>query len=142
MNRPLYESPQDLTNEASLVGICEREWNCKAHKLAIKYGVDFALVRHQIVCAFVEIKARTTPRDRYPTYMISLDKMVRAGDLYSATGLPVFLVVGWTDGAGWTSLHQRDWARDVRIGGRTDRGDAQDTEPVVHIPVFEFKVFS
>lgn len=140
MSRPLYETSGDRGREDGVRRLIERRWNCTATKLPMQYHLDFGLYRGGELVAFAEVKCRKTPFANYPTYIISLSKVVAALDLSAAAGrVPALLVVNWADVVGWVNLAQAgDWK--VRSGGRTDRGDWQDVEPVVEIPIEEFSV--
>ena len=77
---------------------------------------------------------------QYPTYMISLYKVMMAGTLTQATGLPCFLAVQWSDAAGICRLPSSDM--DIRTGGTLRRGDPQDIEPMAYFDVAQFRVLS
>jgi len=134
--RPIYESENDLRNERQIIGGLNRLWHTQATKLPRTYGLDYTLTRGGRVTAFVEIKCRTIPSWTYETYMISLAKVLRAKGLGNSVGVPALLVVRWNDVVGYIDL--RPIALDVQVGGRTDRGDAQDIEPVCMIPIKDF----
>lgn len=107
-------------------------------KMPPRYPVDFALCDQQEnVVGWAEVKCRTNPAQKYPTYMLSLAKYEGLVRLQLFTGLPAELVVAWTDFVGTLKVPAL-----VRIGfgGRTDRGDDQDTEPVVLIPIRQFQM--
>jgi hypothetical protein len=76
--------------------------------------------------------------------MISLGKIMAARRLSEASQLPSFLLVQWTDPKLWNydvcGYVRLDSLLDFKIavGGRTDRGDPQDIEPVALIPIGEF----
>jgi len=68
--------------------------------------------------------------------MLSLNKIIHGMELARATDKPFLVVVEWNDMVGW---HKVEKVHSIRMGGRVDRGDWQDIEPVVHIPVTDFK---
>ena len=140
MGRLQYESDGDLANETAVASYVGARWNCNFEKLPISYHLDFALTREGAVEGFAEIKCRTSERTRYPTYMIALSKLNAAMTLRHVTGLPVFLIVRWRGGEiGYCDL--LDVIMDsltVEMGGRKDRGDWQDVEPVAHIDIGKF----
>ena len=74
----------------------------------------------------------------YNTYLLSSAKVMSAHTLTRATGLPCFLVVQWTDCLGWIDLETTEPLY-VGWGGRIDRNDSQDMEPVMHYDILEFK---
>jgi hypothetical protein len=135
--RQEYESPEDIIAErAALDRACE-VWKCTAEKLPIKYELDYLLLREKRGVAWLEIKSRTNVRLAYPTYMISLGKIMAARRLSEASQLPSFLLVQWTDACGYI---RNDSLLDFKIAfdGRKDRGDPDDLEPVALIPIGDF----
>lgn len=136
--RPTYETQNDLSREAAVISwICEK-WKCRAGKLPKKYSLDYVLTHHGEVKAFAEIKCRTNACNAYPTYMLSLQKVIAAKELTRSTGKPSVLIVRWADAIGYTLL-DRDYK--MRVGGRTDRSDWQDVEPVVDISIQDFSMW-
>jgi hypothetical protein len=53
--------------------------------------------------------------------------------------VPFSFIVQWDDRMAYWDMPIGWVAGDVRWGGRSDRGDDQDAEPVEHIPVGEFR---
>lgn len=139
MGRPTYETSADIDAETEVALLVAERWKATAHKLKKFYSTDWALIRNEVVMAFIEIKCRNNPRDKYPTLILSLDKVISMKNLASVSGKPVFLVVKYTDAICYT---QNLRPESIRLGGRTDRNDAQDIEPVIHIPVRNFKTLA
>ncbi len=108
-------------------------------KLPIRYCLDYAALRNKKIVAFVEIKHRTNKIHAYPTYMLSLAKVQAAKRLAEDVKVPSFLVVQWIDALGTTNLANCKFS--VEMGGRIDRKDSQDVEPVAHINLAEFNKF-
>lgn len=131
MARPLYESAQDRLNERMAVAELCRLYQCKAYKLPISYGLDYALVRDpdQII-ALAEIKCRTNNAQRYETIMVAGLKRSAALELRRALGVPTLFVPVFSDGVFLIDFKERPDA--VTLGGRKDRGDSADIEPMVH----------
>ena len=137
--RPRYESAKDRQNEAIPANVL-RAMGYDVHKLPDHYRIDYAVMRDGRCVAFAEIKTRTNESAAYDTYMISLSKLVAAQSLSDFTGLTVSLIVQWTDRIGITRLCPDGVITpDVFWGGRKDRGDDQDQETVIHIPIERFK---
>lgn len=134
--RPTYETEADLRNERELVAALNELWQTQSAKLPRSYGLDYTLTRGGRVAAFVEIKCRTIPSWTYDTYMVSLAKVLKARSLGNGVGVPAILLVRWNDSVGYVDLRTVDLQ--VEVGGRTDRGDAQDIEPVCMIPIKQF----
>jgi hypothetical protein len=136
-SRPLYENDADLVSESLTLDLIEKKWRCEGVKLPIKHQLDYLLQRRNRGVAWVEIKVRKNPAAQYPTYMISLTKIMAARSLSEASRLPSFLVVQWSDSVAYIRMDSLlDF--EISIGGRRDRNDDQDIEPVVLIPVRNF----
>jgi hypothetical protein len=138
--RPRYESDSDRKGEADLLSFVCRRWDCTAEKLSDRYELDYLLLRNGVGCAWLELKIRTNAKAAYPTYMISFGKIMAARRLSGGSKLPSFLAVQWTDGIHYTRLDEVK-RFEVAIGGRRDRDDAQDIEPVILIPMDDFIPF-
>ena len=136
MSRPLYESASDRANEQAVADVLLERWRCSAVKLPISYELDYALTRNGTVMAWAEVKCRRVAREHYPTYMVSLRKVLAGLAMAERTNLPFLLLVQWTDALGWVTPA----ARNIQLGGRHDRGDSADVEPVIHVPIAEFKL--
>ena len=135
--RPRYESSFDLSNEKEVSNQLSVNWNCSFHKLPISYYVDWMLIKNNKSVAFAELKTRKNLRQQYPTLLLSLAKWIHGNDLSKATSLPFLIIVKWTDGLFW--IDSKNAKVNFGIGGRTDRNDSQDIEPVVFIDVNNFK---
>ena len=131
--RPLYEAKRDLVNEIEVINKVCFAWSCEAQKMPISYNLDFALIRNGQVAAYAEIKTRSNARQKYPTAFIALKKVISAKQF----GLPCFLIMQWADELGYTRL---DRAPDfISMGGRIDRLDSADIEPMAHFKQGDFK---
>lgn len=143
MARQLYETEDDLRNEQDIARIIQKKWGVELVKLPIKNKIDYLAKKEDIPKAFIEIKKRACRRHAYVTYMISLDKWVSGLAMEQHTSVPFILVVDWDDEIGYLKCSDVEVADNnvfsVNMGGRKDRGDAQDIEPVVHIHISQFK---
>lgn len=135
----LYESENDKENEAEIIQMICNKWGVACRKLPIRYIVDYALFRDKQLSAFAEVKRRKNDSTKYPTLIISLFKLINASMLFRRADVPFLLVVGWNDRIGWWMMPNDFQFDSVEWGGRNDRGDSQDMEPVVHIPIRKFK---
>lgn len=135
--RPTYESHQDRVNEIEVATELAVLWRCEAHKMPAFYQVDWALANSGTIRAWVEIKCRKVKRTQYPTLMLSLHKWLHGLKLQSDTGIPFILVVRWDEGIFYMRANSL-MKPEIRISGRVDRGDPQDMEPCVHIPIDQF----
>ena len=131
MGRPQYESPEDRLNERMAVAELCRLYECKAYKLPISYGLDYALVRDSDrIIALAEIKCRKNNAQRYETIMVAGLKRTIALSLRRALNVPTLFVPVFSDGVFIIDFKEKPDA--VTLGGRRDRGDSADIEPMVH----------
>ncbi len=141
MSRPVYETSNIRQKEKVLADRLGVMWDIVAKQNPKFYAIDLSFVNDNgEVEGFGEIKTRTHKFGTFPTYMISSHKVADAKALASATGLDVFLIVEWSCGTvGYLSLAE-SMPDHVEWGGRTDRGDLQDSEPVNHYSINRFKI--
>ena len=140
MKRPIYESQVDLTHENKMKTFLEAKWNCTLHKVPLKYQVDWMAMRGKDPMAFVEFKHRDKLSiNAYPRYMISLDKWMKAKQLSKEVEIPFIMVITFTEGT-YYGVFAHNGLHDVTygFGGRYDRGDAQDVEPMIYLPLKKF----
>lgn len=141
--RPTYETAVDRSNEQKVVeSICGR-WNCEYAKLPRRYELDYILTRGKEAVAWMEVKCRNYSLDEIGSmggYMLSLAKWNAAQLLVTFTGRPFYLAIQTTCG-GYVAKVRDFESADIRIGGRKDRNDWQDQEPVVFIPTKRFVSF-
>jgi hypothetical protein len=129
--RPIYETEEDLQKEERLALAFAQKYGAEAHKLPALYPLDYSYTKDGSVVAFMEIKIRTNSFAAYQTYMISLSKITSARNIHITTGLPVLLAVKWGCGTvGFIDVNAP--FENLTMGGRTDRNDEADIEPVVH----------
>lgn len=142
MARRIYETKDDRSKEEAVLETLRRAWHpVIVTKLPPKYALD-AFVDWGTVQAFLEVKRRNCASTTYKTYMLSLRKVREGLDHAELMPQGVFLlVVEWTDGLFVCDVAEALTAPGYRVevGGRDDRGDWQDVEPVAHIPVNLFQ---
>ena len=136
--RPTYENEKSLQTEVQFAKAIEAFTRSELVKLPKSYGLDYCGVRNKTVVSFIEMKCRTNTVEAFEDYMISLSKILKAKDLHELTGLPCILFVRWRDAFGWADMRE---TFTLSVGGRKDRNDWQDTEPVCLIPIDRFKVW-
>lgn len=98
--------------------------------------------------AVIEAKVRTNRMDAYDSYMLSLEKFQQVCLRGIALSREALLLVGWSCGAVGTYAvtsprgeRMKHWdACHVQVGGRTDRGQESDIEPMIYIPMTLFKI--
>jgi hypothetical protein len=138
MTRRNYETEADLERENSAATIIQQWTNAMLVKLPKKYGFDYAAMRYGRIVSFIEVKFRTSEMGKYDSYMISLGKIQAGDSLSRVANVPSFLFVFWTDDAAYVNLDEFTFS--MGFGGREDRNDSQDREPVCFIPIEEFKL--
>jgi hypothetical protein len=137
MERPYYENKDDLHNERNIVEKLSIRWGCYAIKLPLRYGFDFGLLRNGRMMAAVEIKKRDVTSTTYPDIILSLAK-AECGERFRKWGIIPMFVVEFQDGI-YKHRISLNHQYKIDMGGRQDRGDWQDMEPVIHIPMKLFK---
>jgi hypothetical protein len=121
--RQIWETEADRRAEREIAEAAARYWGVEAEprKLPKLYCFDFALERGRDFVTFLEAKDR--PGLNYgfgDGYYIALSKIINAQTFRDACGLPVLLVVRFSNGAiHWTRLH--DGVTRVVWAGRRDR---------------------
>jgi len=138
MARPLYETEDDRKRELAAINRLLRGTEKTVRKLPIRYGVDFAIITNGEITAWAEVKCRNNSSALYPTLMISAAKIWQGVYTSINTGKPFFVVAEWTDKIGFTKIETVE-GLSLGFGGRTDRNDSQDVEPVYFIPI---KIFT
>jgi hypothetical protein len=143
MSRPAYESNDDLRREQEAVEALEAIWGVRCRKTPRYYEIDYCIVspRDQVE-GWVEVRCKRFPKDQHRTFYTSLKKYITLCRFAQATGLPAYILCRWEDTA--PMLHRIEPANvrncPITIGGRTvnSRGDDQDIEPVIHLPIDSF----
>ncbi len=135
-DRPIYETANDTSAEEETALMCAKAFKAKCEKLPKLHHMDYVFLRNGIICAFGEIKCRTCRHDDHKTYMISLNKLIHAMQYSQLAGIVCLLIVRWTNRLGFIDVSTpHDF---IAMGGRSDRNDEQDIEPVIHWSVDKF----
>lgn len=130
MSRPIYETATDRMNERDVAErICDAQPLTFA-KLPKAYSADYVFFHGNKPVVVAEVKCRTNVADAYMTYMLSVLKRHNVRQLAAEIGARPFLIVRFTDRIAHIDLNEEPDS--IEIGGRTDRGDAQDVELVCH----------
>ena len=136
MTRPRYESEKDRETEREVANYLLKYHDLRCHKLPVSYRVDWAVFNKSGLFGFIELKSRSFEKNRFSTLIISLGKYATGANLARLTGCAFWVAAKWTDALGFYRVD--DVVAHVEMGGRKDRGDSDDIEPVVHFPVDEF----
>ena len=136
--RPLYETDKDFDNEKRIKRQIEQKKEWKLTKLPKRYYLDFFAFTPQFgqLTAVLEVKRRHNTHDKYPDVILSLAKYIKGIEYGDALSVDFLFAVQFNDGL---YIHNGTHATlrhlQITFGGRTDRNDPEDIEPVVHIPV-------
>lgn len=136
--RPIYESAQNKTAERKVITALSSTIGGDTQFVKLKdlAVFDYMAISDGTPCALIEIKARNNAADKYPTLLISERKIKEGLEVATKLKMPFILIVSWLDDVRWVRVKE---VYPVAVGGRYDRGDAQDIERVCHIPVGDFK---
>ena len=141
MSRPFYESPKDRGNEKEVVQKWLKEDSRYfVRKLRTKYILDFGVFEKKTnkMVAAVEVRCRNVSPDAYPDIMCNLLKH-RAADMFNDLGIPTYFLVRFESGEIYSHKYVLDNGHyEVKLGGRTDRNDWEDIEPILCVPMKEF----
>lgn len=141
--RPTYETSNDKRLEAAVAEEFAAHHGMTVTKLGDKYAADFGIMRDKVLMGAVEIKVRD--RD-YPEFMLSLAKCQNLRALAAwgllvrvlfatPTGIyaqPITCNVAWSPRGTFEMVGDGYGGGWIGLGGRTDRGDPDDVEPVVY----------
>ncbi|QHZ59956.1 hypothetical protein PJKIFABJ_00001 [Pseudomonas phage PE09] len=136
--RPRYETQTDRDNELAVQKQIEAWASCTLKKTAAQAYVDFEIYRQGVCVALAEFKKRSNPRRQYPTYMVAKKKIERGIALAKKEDVPYIFFVQWTDGLHFLVVNE-DTPMTSGTGGRTDRGDAFDIEPMCYFDTSLFR---
>jgi hypothetical protein len=144
--RPIYETEETKAVELAMVAEIGRRWGCEVVKLPRAYRLDYGALRDKRLLAWLELKRRYRNLTDHDRVFLSLQKVMAAQELNAVSSLPCFLIVQFDDGFFYANI--LNCGRDARIlnggrviefRGRTDRGDWQDQEAVIAIPLRDFR---
>ncbi len=136
--RPTYESKSDLENEAVFQRyILDRGYT--AVKLAAQfYQVDWIFLKDNKIVRFAEFKRRQVNSSTYPDIILSLHKWEAL--LLWGKYKPSAFFVTFNDKTMFIKATNNHGYK-IALAGRRDRGDKQDIEPCIHLPITDFKVW-
>lgn len=140
MSRPIYEQAGDREREKWVAEHIAAMHGLTAVEMPRLWGFDYAFVDGlRNIKAIVEVKCRTYDMDAFATYMLSAKKLSGLLDMGRNSAVSVLLAVQWSDHLGLLALPA---PHHLKIGGRKDRGDQRDIEPVVHFETRLFRIIT
>lgn len=142
MTRPRYETETDIANERRVIRIFTANLGgprsvIEPVKLDDRHAADYMLLKmgqddHGTRVGFVEIKTRNFAFGTFNTHYIAELKWRKLIGMVEL-GFDVFAIFALTDATYWYKLTGVETV-EIKVAGRTDRGDPRDTEPIVHVP--------
>jgi hypothetical protein len=136
--RPKYETARDRARERAVLDVLAEKWICEYRVADDFASYDAMLFRDGVLRGLVEIKCREMAMATYPTLHISKAKIDKLIATCTGLNLKPLLVVSLWDRILGLTLDPDGYP--VENGGRTDRGDPKDLEPVYAIPWPAFKL--
>jgi hypothetical protein len=100
--------------------------------------VDWSVWEGEELVQYMEFKRRHNDRFKYDTFFISLGKVEAGIELAELTSSEFVIMVQFDDELAYHKV-ELDLPYTVKWGGRFDRDDEQDSEPMVHIPAVQFE---
>jgi hypothetical protein len=139
MNMTRYNTTKATAKEKALIERVVPLWSVIAQKNPEFHKIDFSLSikEKESIIGFVEAKCRDCNHKEYSTFFISLAKYISACELTKFTGIPTFILVEWLDHTKYVKVPCK--TVDIRMDGRIDRGNPDDYEPMIYIPITEFR---
>jgi len=142
----LYESDDDRKNQRGVADILESRYGIKLHDAGRLSQFDFVIYKGPNIVCLVEIKCRgaeyTSGRiDELGGYMVDVGKIMLAAR-WHLLGISYLLAVRLADGVFVFSVKaSQPWPKSFSVGwgGRSDRGDAADSDLCCFIPMADFK---
>lgn len=140
MNRPTYQTAEDLEREIEVIQYVCDTYGKKYRQLSKKnyYRVDFALLVDNRIESLVEVKCRTKPYNFFKYYTISLQKVVNLKALSLHSNIKCGLIIHFSCGKIVACNANDIPMNNIYIGGRYDRNDPQDIEPMVKMDMDVF----
>jgi len=140
--RTAYETLETLQAERSFMHRYEAAFSVHCEKLPVSYRLDYAVMEMGQVVQWLELKNRSHAMHKYPAYWISLGKFLHGAALADRTTISFILAVRFSDCdalVNCSALSRKQWG--IAHGGRRDRNDPADMEPLVTIPINLFERF-
>jgi hypothetical protein len=136
--RPAYEKHKNREDGWQTASDFSKIHGFSFRKNPNQYRINYSMVRGGRIECFLEARERTHEFGKYPTEMVTLAKWIAGVEMGRVTGKPVLLAVSYGDAQKVVRIAEGASGVYYGWGGRTDRGDAQDVEPVIHIPKERF----
>jgi len=137
---PLYETAEDRLQEDGVSYKLQAAWGLDVWSFSPHATAgDLLLGKDGMLRAICEVKRRYNELNKYETYIISRSKLEGLSAMAAALNTKGLLAVQFDDVLAWHDA-TKALAYDTRWGGRYDRGDSNDLELMVHIPIDKLKI--
>lgn len=133
--RPKYEKQEHINYENRFIE--QMKPIAEFRKLKKHYACDFGMMRGNDISALVEFKHRPGAMSYVDGVMLSLEKFTKIISFKRACGISAIFVIENYD-LHYYAVSLMASVYRVSIGGRKDRGDESDMEPVIFIPAHAF----
>lgn len=141
-SRKIYENTGTKKSEREFADLIQARAKLTIVKLPRAYQLDYAMVDEKMVIKrWLEIKCRKhRGYGVYKDLMLSYHKFRAGLELSRETGLDFLLAYQFGD-QNYMAKITESTPYTLAYGGRSDRGDSEDQEPVALIPTDEFVKF-
>ena len=135
----LYETEQDRTNQQEAIEFLMTKWDFVAEDCSANYPLDYICKRNKEYIAFVEVRVRTTPMNKYPTMICSLKKYKFAMEIGNLFNIPILFLCSWGCGTiAYIDMVSNEPKLDIQLVDY--RNDVRDLEPIVHWSIDSFTI--
>lgn len=142
---PIYEKRTDRDRQEEARAILSEYWKVDIYDVPRFYQCDWQLMRNERTYAFAEYKWRSyssTQIDEWGGFKLKLSKYIHGAQLLEWTGVPWLFVADLTDGLFLYKMEEVVQPETIGRFGTTRRGDKNDLEPAIIIPMEEFEDIS
>jgi hypothetical protein len=129
-----FQTETDLLWQEAVKEKIKDQWGYELHFFGPMDEVDGWIEGKGQIVAIVEIKRRHVDRNTYPTIWVSLRKWTALMLAHQGFGKHGLFIVHYNDGIYYYPAYKMS-GYPLVIGGREDRGTANDREPVIDLPV-------
>ncbi|QDP55600.1 MAG: hypothetical protein Tp152DCM223801_16 [Prokaryotic dsDNA virus sp.] len=137
--RETYENKNSLEKENAFSQKIEGFWGCKLQKMHKHHIIDYMVVNNKAAVAWLEVKCLNRTYKQYPHFILSYSKYMKGVEYYRTSRLPFLFAVRLYDGDYYYRYDKTDNYK-IIWGGRTkNTRDEFDVEPIIQIPITEFK---
>ena len=137
--RQQYETQADKNREFVAKGLLkEMFYKREIVKLHKHYIIDFVLLDGKEIVGVVEFKTAKYSIDKHPTFMMSLNKWNKGLEYYHQHNIPFYILAKYTEGY-YLHEYSPNLSYKVELGGRRDRDDPLDIEPIIRINTGRFR---